>query len=259
MRHLDFSRILLLLLTFFYSVSAAWGLPPAAAAALRNHLPFTKHLHLQDQNEDTKYQFHNQHPIMQAYSPSAIRPTSAPPLEDTDHEAGRNTGPIVSDVLQKVKGINIFASLTRDFEDIASRLNDSSRNVTVLAPRNSAIQGLPRKPWENPDDYEQFGEATAYHGSEGEDRAKRNLRRFVEAHLIPTSPWRKDDEVGTLGGGKLRWYKDGDKIYVCGSLLCFEKRGLMLQIHPGDIEVDQIAAQVSNGEVWVLNGVVNYQ
>lgn len=34
---------------------------------------------------------------------------------------------------------------------------------------------------------------------------------------------------------------------------------LVLQIQPGDIEVDQIAAQVSNGEVWILNGVINYQ
>lgn len=32
-----------------------------------------------------------------------------------------------------------------------------------------------------------------------------------------------------------------------------------LQIQPGGVEVDHIAAEVSNGEVWVLNGVLNYQ
>ncbi|RJE19675.1 FAS1 domain-containing protein [Aspergillus sclerotialis] len=248
MRRLVFTQSIFSLFALFYTVSAAWALPSVAAAALRNHLPFTKTLYLNNQDkprDDTQYIFQNQyqHPvIMDEYPPNTVVPTSTPPPEDIDHQS-KSMGPIVADVLPKIKWINIFASLTRDFEDIASRLNDSSRNVTVLAPRNSAIQGLPRKPWENPEDYEAFGEANAYSGSEGEDRARKNLRRFVEAHLIPASPWRKDDEVGTLGGGKLKWYKEGEKIYI----------------HPGGIEVDHIAAQVSNGEVWVLNGVVNYQ
>lgn len=222
MRRLDLIRYTLPLFALFYTVSAAWALPSVAAAALRNHLPFTKDLYLDDQDkprDDTQYIIQNQqqHPIMDEYPPNTVVPTSTPPPEDIDHQA-KSMGPLVADVLPKIKWINIFAGLTRDFEDIASRLNDSSRNVTVLAPRNSAIQGLPRKPWENPEDYEQFGEAQAYSGSQGEDRARKNLRRFVEAHLIPTSPWRKDDEVGTLGGGKLKWVKEGDKIYVCSFL-----------------------------------------
>lgn len=222
MGHPDFTHLFFFLFTIFYTVSAAWALPPpAAAAALRNYLPFTKHLY-QQAAENPEYRIQNQQPIMQSYIPDTVLPTSTSPPEDVDHQAGRKTGPIVADVLPKVKGINIFASLTRDFESVASRLNDSSRNVTVLAPRNTAIQGLPRKPWENPEDYEQFGEAEAYVGSEGEDRAKQNLRRFVEAHLIPTSPWRKDDQVDTLGGGKLKWYKDGDKIYVRAFLAIFQ-------------------------------------
>ncbi|RMJ26551.1 FAS1 domain-containing protein [Aspergillus sp. HF37] len=226
MRALDSAHAFLLLLTLSVTVSTAWNLPSAAAAALRKHLAPP-----------------NQHPMMESYPPNTVLPASTSPTEDVDPKSGHKTGPIVSDVLPKIKGTNIFASLTRDFESIATRLNDSSRNVTVLAPRNSAIQGLPRKPWESPKDYEEFGEVGAYQGSEGEDRARRNLRRFVEAHLIPRSPWRKSEEVETLGGGKLRWEKDGEKIYI----------------HPGGIEVDHIASQVSNGEVWVLNGVVNYQ
>lgn len=223
MRHPDFPHSFFLFFTLFYTVSAVWALP-SAAAAVRNYLPFTKHLY-QQPGENLEYRIQNQQPIMQSYIPNTVLPASTSPPEDVDHQAGRKTGPIVADVLPKIKGINIFASLTRDFENVASRLNDSSRNITVLAPRNTAIQGLPRKPWENPEDYEQFGEAEAYVGSEGEDRAKQNLRRFVEAHLIPTSPWRKDDEVDTLGGGKLKWYKDGDKIYVCDSLVIFQGLG----------------------------------
>jgi hypothetical protein len=124
--------------------------------------------------------------------------------------------PIISDVLPKTKAINSFARLTRDFGSIANRLNDGSQNITVLAPRNSAIQALPRKPWENPEDYKNFGEVNAYEGSDGQDRAKRNLQRFVEAHLIPVSPWKVGEEVETLAGEKLKWTKEGDKMFVSG-------------------------------------------
>lgn len=126
---------------------------------------------------------------------------------------------IVSDILSKTRSVNIFAGLTRDFEPISTRLNDKSKNTTVLAPLNSAIHALPRKPWEDPEDYERFGEVDAYKGPEGENRAQKNLRKFVEAHLIPTSPWQEGKEIETLGGGKLRWTKDGDKIFVSIPLL----------------------------------------
>lgn len=135
-------------------------------------------------------------------------------LKPNEDLSGHANGPIISDVLPKTKGINIFAQLTRDFDPISSRLNDPSKNMTVLAPRNSAIQALPRKPWENPEDYSKFGEAEAYEGQEGQDRAKQNLQRFVEAHLIPASPWKEGEEVETLGGEKLKWVKEGNKILV---------------------------------------------
>ncbi|PYH97813.1 hypothetical protein BO71DRAFT_346183 [Aspergillus ellipticus CBS 707.79] len=150
--------------------------------------------------------------------------------------------PIISDVLPKNRLINVFSSLTRQFDSVESRLNDASSNITVLAPRNSAIQGLPRKPWENPDDYARFGEAAAYEGSEGQDRARKNLERFVKAHVVVGSPWEEGVEGETLAGDKLRWEKRGEKIYI----------------QPGDVEVDSVAEQVSNGEVWILNGVINY-
>lgn len=128
---------------------------------------------------------------------------------------------IVSDLLVKTPKINVFASLTRDFHPIASRLNDKSQNTTVIAPLNSAINALPRKPWEDPEDYQRFGEAQAYKGDEGKDRAQRNLQRFVEAHLVPVSPWREGEEVETVGGGKVKWVKEGDTLFVSLSSICF--------------------------------------
>jgi len=157
----------------------------------------------------------DQQSVMDRLVPDFLKPQTVMPNEDL---SGQANGPIISDVLPKTKGINIFAQLTRDFEPVASRLNDPSKNITVLAPRNSVIHALPHKPWENPADYSKFGEVDAYEGQEGQDRAKRNLQKFVEAHLIPASPWRNGEEIETLGGEKMKWEKKGDKIFVSSLL-----------------------------------------
>jgi hypothetical protein len=153
---------------------------------------------------------------LQQQDPSANTfPDVLMPPSDTMPDNGDKTSNLfVSDILAKTRQVNIFGSLTRDIEPISARLNDKSKNTTVLAPLNSAIQKLPRKPWEDPADYERHGGANAYKGREGEDRARYNLRRFVEAHLVPVSPWKEGEEVETAGGGKVSWRKDGDKIFV---------------------------------------------
>ncbi|KAJ5763016.1 hypothetical protein N7533_001697 [Penicillium manginii] len=224
MRATDFISSLILLFTFISSSTAVWTL------ALPNSLR-QRPLALHNDPAGPK-------PIMDRLIPGILKPQPAP----NNGLQGEADKPIISDVLPKTKGINIFAQLTRDFDSISQRLNDASKNLTVLAPRNSAVQDLPRKPWEDPEDYAKFGEVNAYEGEDGKDRARDNLRRFVEAHIIPVSPWVEGEEVETLGGGKLKWVKEGDKI----------------KIQPGDIEVDNVAEKVANGEVWVLNKVINY-
>ncbi|KAI4091010.1 MAG: hypothetical protein LQ344_004391 [Seirophora lacunosa] len=100
---------------------------------------------------------------------------------------------ILSDVIGKDRSINVFAGFTRDIDTISKVVEDKSQNATVLAPLNSELQKLPRKPWEDPEDYEILGQS-AYEGSAGEDRAHRNLRRFVEAHVVLASPWREGEK-----------------------------------------------------------------
>jgi hypothetical protein len=111
------------------------------------------------------------------------------------------------------RSINIFAGFTRDIASISRRLDDSSQNSTVLAPLNSAIEKLPRKPWEDPQDYGALG-ASAYEGDDGQERAQRNLQRFVEAHVVPVSPWAEGQKAKTLGGDANVWWemKDGVKV-----------------------------------------------
>lgn len=97
----------------------------------------------------------------------------------------------------------------RDIESASRRLDDSSRNTTVLAPLNSAIEKLPRKPWEDPKDYGALG-PNAYEGGEGRERAQRNLRKFVEAHMVPVNPWPESEKARTLGGDQEIWWEERD-------------------------------------------------
>jgi hypothetical protein len=165
-----------------------------------------------------------------------------PPTKDEPTPSVPADGVILSDVLGKDRSINIFAGFTRDFSSITQRLENSGENTTILAPLNSAIMALPRKPWEDPNDYENLG-AQAYEGEPGEERAQRNMRRFVEAHIVTASPWKEGEKEKTLDGSEVWWEVDKDGIKT---------------IHPGSIEVSSVASKVGNGEVWILKGVRNY-
>ncbi|MCJ1445282.1 MAG: hypothetical protein MMC23_005787 [Stictis urceolatum] len=148
---------------------------------------------------------------------------------------------IISDVIGKERATNIFGGLIRDISTVSSRLDDKNMNSTVLAPSNSELQKLPHKPWEDPEDYNSVGDS-AYTGQAGEDRAHRNLRRFVEAHVVPQSPWAENEKVQTLNGNTIWWEtKDGKQL-----------------LQPGGIEISSTASHVGNGEVWVIQGVVSF-
>ncbi|EFX00891.1 fas1 domain containing protein [Grosmannia clavigera kw1407] len=168
------------------------------------------------------------------------------------HEPGRHAAVgtvMLSDVLGRDRSINVFAGFTRDFSVITNRFDDVTQNTTILAPLNSAIEKLPRKPWEDPEDYRTHG-AAVYEGGDGQERAKRNLQRFVEAHIVPVSPWPENYKTLAVAGGEEIWWEKG-------------KDGVMV-IQPGNIEVASVASTVANGQVitdmykWIIKGVRNY-
>ncbi|KAK8203841.1 hypothetical protein IWZ01DRAFT_514115 [Phyllosticta capitalensis] len=176
-----------------------------------------------------------------ANAPGIVLPPSSPPPMDTMHDP--KTGePILSDVMGRDRSINIFSGFTRDVDAVSARLDDSNKNATILAPQNAAIAKLPRKPWENPQDYDALG-SEAYVGAEGEGRANKNLQKFVDAHIVPRSPWQEDEKVQTVAGSTV-WYevKDGKKF-----------------IQPGNVEVLSVADKVANGQVWIIKDVLNYE
>jgi hypothetical protein len=140
-----------------------------------------------------------------------LGPTMPPTSDPSSDPVGGGDTIILSDVLGRDRSINVFAGFTRDIASISERLADSGQNTTILAPVNSAIMGLPQKPWEDPADYDNLG-ANAYEGEDGEERAHKNLRRFVEAHIVPASPWKEGEKVKTLVGDEIWWEsKDGVK------------------------------------------------
>ncbi|CCF41161.1 hypothetical protein CH063_02531 [Colletotrichum higginsianum] len=146
----------------------------------------------------------------------------------------------LSDVMGRDRSINIFAGFTREIESASRRLDDQARNTTVLAPLNSAVENLPRKPWEDPKDYQRLGE-NVYEGDDGRERAQNNIQRFVEAHMVAMSPWPENEKVKTLGDDRDIWWenRNGTKF-------------------PGNVEVISVASTVANGEVWIIKEVRNY-
>lgn len=119
-----------------------------------------------------------------------------------------SSGVIISDVIGKTQTIGIFSGLTRDIDTVAGRLDNAAQNTTVLAPDNSVMRSLKTKPWEDPEDYNEFGTA-AYEGTSGEDRARKNLERFVTRHIVPESPWEEGKKIKTLAGNEV-WFETKD-------------------------------------------------
>lgn len=154
---------------------------------------------------------HQQHPLMDPLGPGPVLPPedSSPDRDEPPASSGPGSSVILSDVMGRDKSINIFAGFTRDIESVSNRLDDPAQNSTVLAPLNSAIEKLPRKPWEDPRDYGALG-SNAYEGDDGHERAQRNLRRFVEAHLVPASPWKEGEKVKPVGEDREIWWEERD-------------------------------------------------
>lgn len=139
----------------------------------------------------------------------------------------------LTDVIGTNRAVTTFSSLTRMHSSTATLLGTLSVNTTVLAPLNSAVDSLPRKPWEE----ENQDSAKAFDGPGGKDKADQNLLRFVEAHLVAAgSPWEQGKKAKTVLGRDVWWEeKDGKKV-----------------IMPDGVEVDRVAGKAANGEIVSL-------
>lgn len=161
----------------------------------------------------------------------------------------------LSDILPSIRSVNAFAGFIRDVGAIARRTEDRTSNTTVLAPQNKIIAGLPNKPWEDDNDYNQIG-TDAYEGVDGQQRADSNMQRFIERHIVLKSPWAEGEKVRTAAGQTIWWEVKDGKRTVCQASSKSEITLTIWQIQPSGIAVENVADSVSNGEIWVINGVL---
>jgi hypothetical protein len=111
---------------------------------------------------------------------------------------------LLSDVLTQCSTVRVFYGLLRDVDDVYDRLSDESQQTMVLAPQDSAMVQLQRKPWETLNDFETFGQKP-YEGDDGKERADKNLKRFVKEHVLDTGFMSENTAVKNLNGGSV-WY-----------------------------------------------------
>ncbi|OAA62279.1 FAS1 domain protein [Cordyceps fumosorosea ARSEF 2679] len=146
----------------------------------------------------------------------------------------------LSDTLGSNRALSTFSSFARRDAAADERLASDVARTTVLAPLNSAVEALPRKPWEKEGD----GGASTYEGPDGKDRADANLDRFVEAHMVTRSPWPAGERAKTMAGTEVWWEERGDG-----------KRVVM----PDEVEVDKVAIEVGNGQLWIIKAVLKFE
>ncbi|ETN44302.1 uncharacterized protein HMPREF1541_10482 [Cyphellophora europaea CBS 101466] len=216
------------------SITSAFLIPSNFHTSLSRYLPQSL-----NPSASTPSLVHNQQSPM---NPGLVQPPGAgAPSSDTSKPEGSDL--TISDILPLSRSINIFAQLTRDIASVTTRLSTTdSANTTLLAPLNSAMQDLPRKPWED-----RPGDESTVKAAHNEQKAAENLRKFVENHVVPISPWKQgeDGKVDTLGGEKLWWEEEDGKRVVKG-------KGF-------EVEVSEVVGTVGNGEIWAIKGVVNYE
>lgn len=150
-----------------------------------------------------------------------------------------NTVPL-ADALSTLRALTSFSSMTRIYPSplATSALSETTiaKTTIVLAPLNSAIEALPRKPWEDPDDYAAFGDS-AYEGPQGRRRADENLRRFVDRHVVvveAADAWPPGRRAKSLAGCELWWqqHETGNRLVM-----------------PHHVEVERVASRVAAGEI----------
>ncbi|KAL7808032.1 hypothetical protein V8C26DRAFT_432549 [Trichoderma gracile] len=177
----------------------------------------------------------------------------SPPSSSKEAESQVQPAVLLVDILGTQRSLTTFFSLSRMRPETSDPLADPNTKTTVLAPSNIAIEDLPRKPWENPDDYDTLG-SQAYDGSGGKDRADENMMRFVQAHLVVghPSPWEAGVKAKTAAGREIWWEEEGKKGADADG-----EGGKKRVVMPDGVEVERVASRVANGEVWILKGVLN--
>ncbi|KAK9379673.1 uncharacterized protein V2V93DRAFT_373315 [Kockiozyma suomiensis] len=162
------------------------------------------------------------------------------PEEDV-HAEGHGVQLLMTDAMGVNRDISIFAGLTRQVENLMYRLQDPSLDTLVLAPTNTVMQNLPRKPWEDAPEAEPMSPNAGPHGEER--RALQNIERFVLSHVVFGYGFHQPKQKSKCGTG--------------ASDLWYEKSGANVVVH-SDSKVANVVKmeRVGNGQVWSVDSAL---
>jgi uncharacterized surface protein with fasciclin (FAS1) repeats len=91
--------------------------------------------------------------------------------------------PTLADLLTIEPSASIFYSYARELE-LSSIFSELCAQVTLFVPTNKAIMALSRKPHQGPEETDD----TKFTEEEYDISARRNVERWVSAHIIPEYP-----------------------------------------------------------------------
>lgn len=105
------------------------------------------------------------------------------------------------------------------------------------------LQKMPRKPWEDKNDEpsrSRKGSMDALLDKETEDKAWKNIEKFVGRHLVTKHPINEGEQLQTLVGTSVFYeVKNGVKFFYPGNIRVVEEK------------------EAANGAIWVLDGVLD--
>ncbi|CAA7264938.1 unnamed protein product [Cyclocybe aegerita] len=91
--------------------------------------------------------------------------------------------PTLADLLTIEPSASIFYSYAREIE-LSQLFSDKDSKITLFVPTNKAVMALARKPHEGP----QLDVEIEMTEEQYEKRTKRNVERWVSAHVVPEYP-----------------------------------------------------------------------
>ncbi|KZP29260.1 hypothetical protein FIBSPDRAFT_727758 [Athelia psychrophila] len=113
-----------------------------------------------------------------------------------------NAQPSLADLLTIESSASIFFSYARELELSSMFVGegpDGDVKMTLLVPTNKAVMALSRKPHQGPQPDSSEIEISE---QEFEQISKKNVERWISAHIIPTSPINLEGKRATLLDGK---------------------------------------------------------
>ncbi|KAI0640117.1 hypothetical protein C8Q77DRAFT_1046548 [Trametes polyzona] len=175
-------------------------------------------------------------------------------LPTTQHGTGEpfvpvtNAGkPSLADLLTIESSASIFYSYAREIE-LSKLFADAGAKTTLLVPTNKAVIALPRKPHEGPAPVD---EGVILSEAEFDSMSKKNVERWVSAHIIPGSlvSLLSPAEHATLLEGKNVTFSAVDD----GDSGAPEWKRVLLD---GGVRLTAMK-EASNGVMYILDGTVS--